>query len=1694
MIFILNIQTALTQEISTPNYLSVDSCPFGERVFLENCVCDCSLNSLYSYIYQNARSGSSQVFLPLQNRPIYRSKVNIYSSVIQFSSITVLNQNVQNCKVSVTNDALNNGGTIFSTQKQFNFVQIEFGAQNINQCNQLITSQIDIKIFQMQIFQKIETDIRSELLQLNILQTNSAKTHITHLLVDLHINGQANISLVQKGTQYMIFKGLEFTGEYQSTTCVNIIQEAQECKLNMTLVNIYPQVFDVGNQSSLIISIMNNTAFLIHKVDIQIGNNDLCKDLSSVSSDYSLQLTFGGIINEQNSSEVTVTQVRAYFNICYSTQYLGYTGLLMGYGLNSTIKMQSLIIQSNLTAHYLNSSGLCGNIDGIVHIDGCSIISAVGGHQVQFFGFIGYSYQQLIFTSINMSFTNKDFNNGYQIGSLIGYNEAKSIFKNIILYNSSFGTADTNGGLAAFSFDTKITNSSVQECNFSTGTGGMVAHSKFVFINSSQVINIKFGNDQPLYTKYSGGIIGLVVNAQIYYSVVSNLQMNTYAEYSAGFVARVYDEFNQYPSHSISIYNCLLQYSSVWSFASYCAGFVSWSDATIILNHSNVSNVQTSSLYSGAFVGIYTNQLTIIFSKAEQIQINGFFAGIISAIYRPGAQVQLSFTDRSNQINGLGISNCVNFTDENDQSGCAQGSVCPQSKFYYSYQQTVVTHNITSTADFQFNGPVNNALVDVEDNAFISGSNLFNSEQLYNVKIQLGAQTISTCSLISMQNLKIVNNLAIISKASKLMTVQQQLNILQNAVNRTTIQNLLINLVFSSDSIGSIDLIGTLVLDKILQIINYQIKGEYYSQKTSCLCINTNENANVYVKQVNFNPITINFGNSSSYLFIFVNNCTLMLQRIVINLGSSTKSNAITAVSSNIFIPFIFGGICTSINASHVDLQFITYDIYISYSTKFINSGQIIGSSNKTNNISVSKMCYQETSQFQASSAVTFGIMREIEGNFSLSNTNITLSVSGDVIINQFGTIAFMTPDCSNASMINLNIQVQQTIKTANLQEQNVSALVGRQMSMNWTVQDTIFSNLILNRGTYIGSMAGQCENSKGFVINVIILNSQLTVSDKVTSTSGGFVGQIESSQIDISHSSINKLLLNSKQVNIVSVGFIFGIFSQCSSINQVNQITIESSNISVNDQTQAVIGSIGVSISSIISIQQVQIQNNNITIKSIKDSAQYLYVGYMFGQIQYNQISLLNNKIINSVMQSSVVSGILMICASIANAQNVNIQFTEITIQNISISVASTQKYGLTGLIICKLNDSSMDLQKVQTNNISIIAIGNESCYSGTLVSFVNMSVLKINSFRGQNVSLDLQITSQNSSIGGILGQSNNSNVTLTDCQLDRFNGKSQGNLQSLVGGFIGGIILTNITASDSFITRSIIYANSTTSDTNIGGIVGVIDKNSIAVFRKCNTSFLDISCNILTNLVCRTTLYVGRSDEQSKIDVKQSSVLDSILTVLSSMQPRVASMFGRIENTVIDASLITVNNITINANGASDNTIGSGVVAVLASSTLTFSYSTITNLRISVSGVSEVGTTGSALCGNQVLSSTLNIMEVIVDKIQITLEAPNNIIGAAIVGYSLSAGNILVLNRLTTKYITITYTLSHRTCTGICGVNIGLITGLSDNLAKNTVTESVSNGLFTVTGETTTTYGPCSEIKYKIDGSSQKFEPKGC
>ncbi|CAL6019691.1 Hypothetical_protein [Hexamita inflata] len=1661
MIFILNIQTALTQEISTPNHLSIDSCPFGERVFLENCVCDCSLNHLYSYINQNARSGSSQVFLPLQTRPIYRSKVNIYGSVIQFSSITVLNQNVQNCKVSVTNDVLNNGGTIFSTQKQFHFVQIEFGAQNINQCNQLITSQVEIQIFQMQIFQKIETDIKSELLQLNILQTNSAKTHITHLLVNLHINGQANISLVQKGTQYMIFKGLEFTGQYQSTTCVNIIQEAQECKLNMTLVNIYPEVFDVGNKSSLIISIMNNTAFLIHKVDIQIGNIDLCKDLSSVSSDFSLQLTFGGIINDQNSSEVTVTQVRAYFNICYSTQYLGYTGLLMGYGLNSTIKMQSLIIQSNLTAHYLNSSGLCGNVDGIVHIDGCSIISAVEGHQVQYFGFIGYGNQQLFFTSINISFTNKDFNNGYQIGSLIGYNEGKSIFKNIILYNSSFGTADTIGGLAAYCFDTKITNSSVQECNFSTGTGGMVAHSKFVFINSSQVLNIKFGNDQPLYTKYSGGIIGLVVNAQIYYSFVSNLQMNTYSEYSAGFVARVYDEFNQYPAHSISIYNCLLQYCSVWSFASYCAGFISWSDATILLNHSNVSNVQTSSLYSGAFVGIYNSQLTIIFSKAVQVQINGFFAGVISAIYRPGAEVQLSFTDGSNQINGLGILNCINFTDENDQSGCAQGSVCSQSKFYYFNQLTVVTHTITSTSDFQFNGPVNNAFVDVEDNAFISGSSLFNSEQLYNVKIQLGAQAISTCSLISMQKLKIVNNLAIISKASKLITVQQQLNILQNTANRTTIQNLLINLFFSSDSIGSIDLIGTLVLDKIVQIINYQIKGEYYSQKSSCLCINTNENANVYVKQVNFNPITINFGNSSSYLFILVNNCTLMLQRIVINLGSSTKSNAITAISSSISIPFIFGGICTSINSSHVDLQFITYDNYISYSTLFINSGQIIGSLNKTNNISVSKMCYQENSQFLSSSTVTFGIMSQIEGNFSLCNTNITLSVSGDANINQFGIIAFMTPDCSNASMINLNIQVQQTIKTTGLQELNVSALVGRQMSTNWTVQDTVFSNLILNRGTYIGSMAGQCENSKGSIINVKILNSQLTVQNNVASTSGGFVGKIESSKIDISHSSTNKLLLNSKQVNIVNIGFIFGIFSQCSSINQINQITIESSNISVNDQTKAIIGSIGVSISSIISIQEVQILNNNITVKSIKDSAQYLYVGYVFGQIQnIYQISLLNNKIINSVMQSSVVSGLLMTCASIANAQNVNISFKEITI-----------------------------------NNISIIAIGNKNSYSGALVSCVDMAVLIINNFRGNNISLDLQITSENASVGGILGQSINSNVTLIDCQMDSFNGKSFGNQQSLVGGFVGGIILTNLTASDSFITRSIIYANSTVSDTNIGGMIGVIDKNSIAVFSRCNTSFLDISCNILTNYVCRITLYVGRSDELSKIDVKSSSVSDSNLTVLSSMQPRVASMFGRIENTIIDASLITVNNITINANGASDNTIGSGVVAVLASSTLTFSSSTIMNLRITVSGVSAVGTTGSALCGNQIQSSTLNVIEVTIDKIQIMLEAPNNIIGAAIVGCSQSTGNILVLNGLVTKLITFTYSLSHRICTGLCDVNIGLITGLSDNFAQNTVTKSVSNGPFTVIGESITTYDSCSEIKYKtIGGLLQKFEPKGC
>ncbi|CAL5996239.1 Hypothetical_protein [Hexamita inflata] len=477
---------------------------------------------------------------------------------------------------------------------------------------------------------------------------------------------------------------------------------------------------------------------------------------------------------------------------------------------------------------------------------------------------------------------------------------------------------------------------------------------------------------------------------------------------------------------------------------------------------------------------------------------------------------------------------------------------CVQQLYINSFDIQVISNSVDAanfTGNFVFGDitVLNNAFIDVLDTSLSTSLfYLFKSQSyFYNIKIQVGTQTVGSGSIVSDQGIQLINKLSIISKVGSNIFIQpsNQLNILQRVSSGLNIRNLFINIQLSVRSVGTLDLVGT--ASGALNIRNYQILGTYYStQSSSFVALNTN-NSQIQLYSINFNPTVFTFGNMSSYFFCRLNFSSLLLQRIVLQIGvSDTDSNIITSISTTNSTDFAFGGIVNSVNYSQIDFKTSVFKIFASFNTQFINnSGQIFGLLNKSNTISVSQICYQDSSIFQTSSNV-ITVIGYVEGNLSFSRTTINFSISGDASFQSVGTIAFMTEMCIKAIMSDLNIQLKTSVKTTVQDEYNVSALVGRQNGLNWTVQNSIFNNVVLTRGMFMGIVAGICENSAGTIKNIQVTNSMLSSTDYSRSSSGGIAGCLSSSNIYIDSSNIINIISNSTANDFVELDTLSVIFT----------------------------------------------------------------------------------------------------------------------------------------------------------------------------------------------------------------------------------------------------------------------------------------------------------------------------------------------------------------------------------------------------------------------------------------------------------------------------------------------------------------------------------------------------------------------
>ncbi|CAL5996937.1 Hypothetical_protein [Hexamita inflata] len=1044
-------------------------------------------------------------------------------------------------------------------------------------------------------------------------------------------------------------------------------------------------------------------------------------------------------------------------------------------------------------------------------------------------------------------------------------------------------------------------------------------------------------------------------------------------------------------------------------------------------------------------------------------------------------QLMLQIFDVQNQVTDL---NQAELDPQFDVTDASLDLVCAQQVFTQSFDITSITSVITAsnfTGAFVFDAQlINNSFIDVQDAALPSTYfYLFKSQSYYyNLKIQLGTQTINSGSLLSDSTVKIMNKVSLIQKSVTQITVSAQLNILSQSSSGTSLRNLFVKLTFAPSSVGGVDLIN--VLTGQLSVRNYQLAGTYYSTQQSCLGV-MSVNGFVAMQNVNFNPARVTFGNLSSYLFCQVNYSTLQLQKIVILVGVSDASpNVITSINTTSATDFAFGGIVATMNYSNIDFKISTLKLFSSYNTAFMNnSGQIFGLLNKSNIVSVSQICYQDSTKLQSSSTVLIGTIGYVEGVFSMSRSRLALTVSGDAAIQGLGTVAFMTQLCTKALFSDLTVQVQLGPKTTVQDEQNVSALVGRQMGANWTVQNTVFDNNVLIRGKQIGIMAGFCQNTAGSIANVELNNASIASTQHDNVISGGFIGQITFSKLNIAACSVNNQTHSSSTTNSCTAGYLVGSSSSATIFTsevEVFNSSLKSSSIS----TQSAAGFIAVVVSSSLNISASFYTSSLLC---INPSTSDIFSGYMIGKMSQSTVNINNIEIMNSSVLSNCNGGdaqASLIIASTDSTSKLNAQ--NIKLYNSTVSAQSSAGNSFASGVVSTLNSSSLNIENLYIHDSNIKGKGAAGSQGGIISQMLNAS-MNVRNFQVFDLDCYLQSTVGNASIGGAIGSLQNSDAILSQCSVEQINFTAYGQSWSFVGGYIGSINQSStITQIDSSITNSTAYGESAGSETNVAGFFAMEQLFSTTTFVNCSVSSLTLDSSSTT---CRSVLFGGRV-ENSTCVLTKISVINSNATTQVSPQPRVGSLFGRVYYSTVNATQIFIQNIYLLSQSTNYDSYTGGITSSLGISKFYLNQSSIKNLVMIVTSTQNIALASAIHVTHR--DSDAYITDVEVDLIKMTITSSMSVY-ASIVSASLdnvgTETNTLHLIHFKIGSVQVMYS-------GTTDDHIGLIDGKSDLATSYYITDSQSVGLYSVQG---IVYTNCDQLKYYVDANGKQYtNTKGC
>ncbi|CAL6020897.1 Hypothetical_protein [Hexamita inflata] len=451
---------------------------------------------------------------------------NNFSVGYVFSSST----EIQNAFIDVSDNVYTTVvQPLFQSKTAFYNLKIQFGSQSLISGSFIISSSTVIKIAQMNILSRSGSQITvSSASQLNIITSSSTSANISNLLVNLSFAASnGNITLFSDIKDIFNISGYQVLGTYVSTQTVAMIglNFHEFVKLSPTLnvnqVSFKPNVYNVGNSSSYLLTRTDQSTVIVTNLAIIMGNSSNFQLLGSISSTLSNFYMFGGVINYNYHSLISIHNVILDSFQHISSDYIGKSGYLLGYLLGSIESTQiiNVCLQQNITSTTLkfSSIGLIGCSYNNLLLQNTSIIFSVQGAQFWCLGVVGLQNSNAQIFNLQMSMNlSESITQGGNIGSLFGIASAATI-KNATLYKSNLTSCNAVGGLIGLQTGIiTFLNTIITKLSISTGAwnvGGFIAQSdgNANFVNST----ISESNISTTSSRYVGGLIGSSKNINL---------------------------------------------------------------------------------------------------------------------------------------------------------------------------------------------------------------------------------------------------------------------------------------------------------------------------------------------------------------------------------------------------------------------------------------------------------------------------------------------------------------------------------------------------------------------------------------------------------------------------------------------------------------------------------------------------------------------------------------------------------------------------------------------------------------------------------------------------------------------------------------------------------------------------------------------------------------------------------------------------------------------------------------------------------------------------------------------------------------------------------------------------------------------------------------------------------------------------